>query len=88
MVNGDSTLIKVGSCWLRNFANLQVFMKETNGRIGVCISQFHVTPDVGLINRNMYIECFYCFQFCDTCLEVPLKSMNMYQLELTPKSYA
>ena len=27
------------------------------------------------------------FQFCDALLEVPLISMNIYYLELTPESY-
>ena len=27
------------------------------------IIMFPVTPDDGLISRNLYIECFYCFDF-------------------------
>ena len=46
------------------------------------------TPDHGLINRTIYILIlFLLFRFCDTHLEVPLISMNMYHLELTPESY-
>ena len=54
------------------------------------------------LNQTMHSKCnswwwpdkpkyiywvFLLFQFCDTHLEVPLISMNMYHLELTPESY-
>ena len=52
------------------------------------IISLHVTPDDGLISRNIYIKCFFLlFQFCDTYLKVPLISMNTYHLELMPESY-
>ena len=38
--------------------------------------------------KDQFIYCvFLLFHFCDTDLEVPLTSMNMYNLELTPESY-
>ena len=49
------------------------------------ISQFHVTPDDGVMSRNIYIEWFYCFNFV-----VPRGSPNKYvhvSVELTPESY-
>ena len=41
------------------------------------LKKLHVTPDD---------ECFMV-SICDTLLEVPLISMNIYHLELTPESY-
>ena len=49
-------------------------------------SGFHVTPDDGLISRNIYIKCFNCFRF-DTHLVVPLISIIMYHLELKQDLY-
>ena len=45
-----------GGVWLRlkiNYENLYIYF----------VQFFHVTPDDGLISRNIYIEFFYYFNF-------------------------